>query len=112
MSEPVASDARLAEARRSQRLPSKMSMTLVLELEGKKVRYKGRLVDVSTLGVRVRSGGALAAGQSVELILTEGSWNVYPCRVVWVGATAPESTSDAGLEYKTPWTAVRRARQV
>jgi hypothetical protein len=90
-----------------------MSMTLVLELEGKKVRYKGRLVDVSTLGVRVRSGGTLAAGQSVEVILTEGSWNVYPCRVGWVSATAPEQPmSEAGLEYKTPWTAVKRARPV
>lgn len=112
MSEPVASDVRPADARRSHRVTSNMSMTLVLELDGKKVRHKGYLVDVSTLGARIRSGGTLAAGQSVELILTEGSWNVYPCRVVWANAAGLRPSSEAGLEYKTPWTAVKRARQV
>jgi hypothetical protein len=85
--------------RRSDRVPVNLQMELFLESQTGKIRQKVSVVDMSLLGVRIRSGGTLVPGQTVTLIPSERSFNVYPCRVVWVGPPGPELYSDAGLEF-------------
>jgi PilZ domain-containing protein len=95
-------------ARRTERVPVNLQMTLLLYSHGKKTSHTVWAVDMSLLGVRVRSGGALVPGQTVDLVpRSDGSWNVYPCRVVWSSPPGPELFNEAGLEFKTPWTAAK-----
>ena len=96
------------ERRRSARAPTNAQVRLVLHsLDGRKIGQTVWTIDMSPFGVRVRSNGTLTPGHTVELIPTEGSWNSFPCRVVWTSPPGPELFSESGLEYKTPWTAAK-----
>jgi len=94
--------------RRSERVAVNSRMMLILHSDARRSSHEDRNVDMSKFGVRIRLGGALVPGQTVDLVPgeAEGSWNTYPCRVVW-SSHGPELFSDAGLEFKTPWTAVK-----
>ncbi len=95
------------EKRRAQRLGTNYQMALILQNEGRRLSYKVRTVDISQLGLRIRLVGSLISGQTVDVVPAEGSWNSYPCRVVWSRAVGSEFFNDAGLEFKTPWTAAK-----
>jgi hypothetical protein len=89
------------DKRRSDRTQANLLMTLLIEHQGTKVRQKVWTVDITLLGVRIRSCEVLVPGQMVILIPSDRSFNVYPCRVAWVGPLGPELYSDAGLEFKS-----------
>jgi PilZ domain-containing protein len=96
------------EKRRSPRARTNVQVTLIVQThDGRKIGQTVSTIDISPLGVRVRSNGTLMPGHTVELIPAEGSWNSFPCRVVWTSPPGPELFSDSGLEYKTPWTAAK-----
>ncbi len=96
------------ENRRSKRVAVNFRMMLIVQSDAKRSSHKAQTVDMSRFGVRVRLDGALVPWQTVDLVPAEaeGSWNTYPCRVVWSGH-GPELFSEAGIEFKTPWTAVK-----
>ena len=96
------------ERRRSPRAPTNVQVTLVVQShDARKIAQIVWTTDMSPFGVRVRSNGTLVPGHTIELIPTEGSWNSFPCRVVWTSPPGPELFSESDLEYKTPWTAAR-----
>ncbi len=96
------------EKRRSPRARTNVQVTLIVQShDGRKIGQTVSTLDMSPFGVRVRSNGTLMPGHTVELIPTEGSWNSFPCRVVWTSPPGPELFSESGLEYKTPWTVAR-----
>ena len=102
----VAVRAAYEEKRRSPRAPTNVQVTLIVQShDGRKIGQIVWTLDMSPFGVRVRSNGTLMPGHTVELIPTQGSWNSFPCRVVWTSPPGPELFSESGLEYKTPWTA-------
>jgi hypothetical protein len=73
------------EARRSGRVSTNLQMELLLESQsGKKMRQNVLIVNMSLLGVGIRLCGALLPEQTVTLIPSDRSFNVYPCRVVWI----------------------------
>jgi hypothetical protein len=96
--------------RRSERVSVNSRMMLILQSDARRSSHKVRTVDISKFGIRIRLGGALVPGQTVDLVPAEaeGSWNTYPCRVVW-SSHGTELFSDAGLEFKTPWMTVKPA---
>lgn len=89
-----------AEARRSRRIPANLQMELLLTSQYGKVRQKVTIVDMSLLGVRIRSIGSLVQGQMVTLVPSEASINVYPCQVMWTVNSGIQFYSEAGLEFQ------------
>ena len=85
--------------RRLIRIPANTRVTVLLESQGGQIGQGVWTVDVSPLGVRIRSFGALVPGQTVTLIPTEDSSKLYPCRVVWVSPSGPQLYSEAALEF-------------
>ena len=73
------------DARRSARLSANLQMELLLESErGEKMRQNVLIVNMSLLGAGIRLCGALLPEQTITLIPSGSSFNVYPCRVVWI----------------------------
>ena len=101
---PVGSGNR-KDARRSNRALSELQMMLILHREGKEIGFTVWAIDISRSGVRIKLKGSLVPGQTVQLLPAEDSRNAYPCRVVWSNSPRAPRLSEAGLEFKTPWTA-------
>jgi hypothetical protein len=74
-------------------------MDLLLESQSGKLRQKVLIVNISLLGVGIQFWGALVPQQTVTLIPSNSSFNVYPCRVMWVKPLGSELYSEAGLEF-------------
>ncbi len=87
------------DARRSGRVPANLQMEVLLNTQSAKLRQKVSTVDMSLLGVGIRVCGSLVPGQTVTLIPSESSPNVFPCRVVWVKPLGSELYSQVGLEF-------------
>jgi PilZ domain-containing protein len=88
-----------ANRRRSERVPTNLQMELHIESKSGKLRRKVTVLNMSLFGVGIRSYAALAPEQTVTLVPSERSLNVYPCRVVWVKPSRSELYGEAGLEF-------------
>jgi hypothetical protein len=89
-------------ARRSERINASIPITLLVDADGKKTSHDAFTVDLSQLGVRIRSKIVLAPGQAVDVIPNEGPRYAVPSRVIWVGQAGVDS--QAGLEFLSPLT--------
>jgi hypothetical protein len=88
------------DRRRSDRVATNRQMDLLFESRHVEARQqKISVVDMSLLGVRIRTIGVLVPGQKTTLIPTEHSIHNYPCRVVWVRSLSSQMYSEAGLEF-------------
>jgi len=86
-----------SDRRRLERVATSRRMNLFFEGKGRQQR--AAMVDMSLLGVRIRTIGALIPGQHITMLPTEYAAHTFPCRVVWVSSSSSEVYSDAGLEF-------------
>lgn len=89
-------------ARRSDRIPVSIPMTLIVETAGRKVGHPSYMVDVSERGIKLKANVAVAVGQVVEVIPAEGPRHIVRSRVVWVGKAGSEQEGRMGLEFLDP----------
>lgn len=96
------------DERRSNRVPIAFQMMLVLHEQGKETGHTIWTLNISPAGARIKLEGSLIPGQTIQLLPAEDARNAYPCRVVWFSPAGREGMSEAGLEFKTPWTISRQ----
>ena len=86
-----------ARFRRSQREAATIPVILVVPSEGSK-DHEACMIDVSHLGVRVRTALKLVPGEQVGVVPKGEFPHAIPARVVWVRGEA-DFWSVAGLEF-------------
>ncbi len=89
--------------RRGKRIYAKIPISLIVNSQGSRATHHAHTIDLSHLGVRVRSQTPLKLGQNIEVIPSIGSNDAVPSRVVWVGETGSYRDGEAGLEFLNPF---------
>ena len=93
-------DQSVYESQRSgRRLPVRLPYSLVVGDGGREMTIRAESVNVSKSGMRVRTGLQLAPGQTVEVVLMEGTPRPVVAKVVWAGQPDGPSGYEFGLEY-------------
>jgi hypothetical protein len=90
---------RSANRRRAERRESYKSVALVVDSGHNDIANRSFAVDLSELGVRVRTGLHLELGQSVTVIPCEGEAYAVQSRVVWVQGASHSDDHEAGLAF-------------
>lgn len=91
-------------ARREDRRPQKVELTLIGKSQGVEFQQPAHSFDVSSQGLGILTDGPveptrpLSPGQIVY-VYGVGSFRLGYCRVVWVHGDNPDSASQAGLEF-------------
>jgi D-lyxose ketol-isomerase len=93
---------RSANRRRAERRESYKSVALVVDSGRNEIANRSFAVDLSELGVRVRTGLHLEPGQSVTVIPCEGEAYAVPSRVIWVQGESLTDDQEAGLAFLEP----------
>ena len=88
--------------RRSDRIFVRLPITLLVDSQNERIAQDAFTVDLSQLGVRVRTDLSLSPGQPVEIFPNRGLKYPIPSRVVWVGETGAQQHGEAGLEFLRP----------
>jgi hypothetical protein len=88
-----------ADLRQSQRIPTTLSIRLVVESEDFKAEHEASTIDLSLRGVKVRTSFALLPGETVGIITKGDSRHAISARVVWVQRVGTDLWSLAGLEF-------------
>ncbi len=83
------------DRRRCERIVGRFSTSLLVDTRGAKLKYPAYVIDLSELGLRLKSEIALSPGQTVEVVFTEP----VPSRIVWAGKPRTQQEHEAGLEY-------------
>ena len=94
--------SRIADARRAKRIPVGMPVTLHYMAQNKEIRHRCVTVDLSSFGVRVQNPGNLAKGQYLRILSDEPSRSPIAGRTIWVLATQPNQSAQAGIEFLDP----------
>ena len=87
---------------RSERIPARIPIRLVVVSDDFSVEREASTVDVSGRGVRVRTPLALLPGDTVGVISCGAYRRAIPARVVWTQHAGTDQWSVAGLEYLPP----------
>lgn len=82
------------DRRRSRRIPGRFLISMLVGEPGAKDEYRAFVVDLSELGLRVRTDIELAPGQTVDVVFTEPVLS----RVVWSARLGSTQEFEAGLE--------------
>jgi PilZ domain len=91
-----------SNARRLDRIPTNISVTLLFEFQGQPQRQRARLFDISDTGMRLKTGVELVKGQEAEIISQHGMQDAERIRVVWVSAAESEPAYWVGVEFLNP----------
>ena len=92
--------SRSDERRRLDRVVTNRRMDFLFSQRNEAVpQQRAAILDMSLLGVRVRTIGTLIPGQSITLLPIAHALHSFPCRVVWVRSSSFEVYSEAGLEF-------------
>jgi PilZ domain len=91
-----------SNARRLDRIPTNMPVTLLIESQGQSHRQRARLFDISDTGMRLKTGVALVKGQQVEIVSQHGMQEPERARVVWVSEVESEPAHWVGVEILNP----------
>lgn len=102
--EPTSVGPKPADRRRSERKPLGRAVSLVVDSERSRIVPPVFGVDLSALGIRVRTAIDLRPGQLVTVIPSEGNSQAVRSRVVWVGEAAGERAGEAGIVFLEPLT--------
>ena len=86
------------ERRRSERAPSRIPITLALKYQDWEFQQGAWTVDISSGGLRIRTGPALNEGHGIYFYSNEGLLHPGFCRVVWVRTEGSDGLCEAGLE--------------
>jgi len=90
-----------ASVRRSLRVPATIPISLLLECEDPQTGHDAYTVDLSSIGVRVRTSFVLSPGEMVGIVACGDSGVGIRSRVVWVQQSSGNG-SLAGLEFLDP----------
>jgi hypothetical protein len=96
--------APFSNARRVERRPQKVGLTLIGKTQGVEFQQPAHTVDVSSQGLGILTDGPvepscpLSPGQIV-CVYGVGSFRLGYCRIVWVRADNRNTPSRAGLEF-------------
>jgi D-lyxose ketol-isomerase len=91
-----------ANQRRAERRESYKSLALVVDSGHSEIANQSFALDLSELGVRIRTSLRLEPGQSVTVIPFEGEAYAVPSRVVWVQDNSSNDGQEAGLAFLEP----------
>jgi hypothetical protein len=80
-------------------LAVRLPYSLIVGDRGREVVVRAESVNLSKTGMRVRSESQLSPGQTVEVVLMEGTPHPVVARVVWVGQASGTDHYEFGLEY-------------
>lgn len=86
------------QVRRSKRVVAKAGASVVVGLASHPQRIPCLILDCSRGGFRVRLGGRLRPGQSLEVIPHDDPLHAILCTVVWVGKPGSKQEGQAGLQ--------------
>jgi D-lyxose ketol-isomerase len=93
---------RSANRRRAERRESYKSVALVVDSRHNEIANRSFAVDLSELGVRIRTNLRLEPGQPVTVIPCEGEAYAVPSRVIWVQGASLNDDHEAGLAFLEP----------
>lgn len=88
--------------RRAERKQCSKTVALVVDSGRDEISNRSFAVDLSQLGVRIRTGLNLIPGQQVTVIPWEGKEYAVPSRVIWVSGEPQASDQQAGLAFLEP----------
>jgi hypothetical protein len=88
--------------RRHERIPARIPILLVVKSDAQRVDHEAITLNLSQLGVRVRTDAVLVPGQVVEIISKLSPRYVHSCRVVWSGPAGSSYEGESGLEVLDP----------
>jgi len=91
------------KARRSERHPIQMAVTLLTEPNEAENRNEAFTVDLSRHGCRIEASASLIPGQLVHLLPSESPGAAILGRVVWVGKPASDLAGESGIEFLQPF---------
>jgi hypothetical protein len=91
-----------AKIRRSDRIRTKIPVTVLLDPQAHMILHHTYTVDVSKFGMRLLANFKLSPGQEVEVTSTAYPRYVFRSRVVWVRITNGNEAFEAGLEFLNP----------
>lgn len=80
----------------------RLPYSLVTGDGSKEIIIPAESINLSKSGMRLRAEAQLSFGQTVEVILLEGTPHPVRARVVWVGEPASSNQYEFGLEYIAP----------
>lgn len=90
----------ISNARRLDRIPTHSPVTLEFDSQGKRLRQRAILLDVSDRGMRLKTSAELAKGQEVDVIPQHGLEEPERTRVAWVTEAGGEQAYLVGLETR------------
>jgi hypothetical protein len=93
---------RSANRRRAERRESYKSLALLVDSKRSQIANRSFAIDLSQLGMRVRTGLNLEPGQPVTVIPCEGEAYAVPSRVIWVHGKPYDGDQEAGLAFLEP----------
>jgi PilZ domain len=105
MQRNVIVSTRSANRRRAERSESYKSLAIVVDSGHSEIANRSFAVDLSELGIRVRTGLRLEPGQLVTVIPCEGEAYAVRSRVVWVHGEPYSDNQEAGLAFMEPQSA-------
>lgn len=88
--------------RKGHRLPVRLPFSLIVGAGSNEFTIPAESINVSKSGMRVRRETQLYSGQTVEVILLEGTPRPIVARVVWAGKPTNPHQYEFGLQYLTP----------
>ncbi len=88
-----------SKARRSERQPAEIPITLRIGSTGQPVERIARAIDLSIHGLRIRTNFVLSPGQTLDLFSRGGRLRPVSGRVVWVVTGESRRPYEAGLEF-------------
>jgi hypothetical protein len=97
---------RSSNRRRAERRESYKNLALVVDSGHSEIANRSFAVDLSEMGIRVRTGLRLEPGQTVMVIPCEGEAYAVASRVVWVQGEPYSEHQEAGLAFMEPQSAL------
>jgi D-lyxose ketol-isomerase len=91
-----------ANRRQAERRDSYKTLALLVDSGHSEIANRSFAVDLSQLGIRVRTDLHLEPGQSVTVIPCEGDAYAVPSRVIWVHGEPYNGNQEAGLAFLEP----------
>jgi hypothetical protein len=85
--------------RKGRRLAVRLPYSLVVGDGGRELSIPAESINVSKTGIRVKTASELFLGQTVEVVLMEGTPHPVVARVVWVDKPNGPNHYEFGLEY-------------
>jgi D-lyxose ketol-isomerase len=95
-------DSPASNRRRSERKPVARTFVLYVDSDRDQIANSAFAVDLSALGVRIRSTIKLLPGQLVTIVPREGSEQAIRSRVIWVGEAGSNRVGEAGIAFLQP----------